>query len=261
MSISSHEFGTPVALVEGEAKEGQHTLRITFQETDEAVEMRLEGRVAGPWASELDRVWVETAPQLAAKKLIIDLHNVTYADAAGKQVLREIYAQTHADIYREHSMGPISGRRNHCKQSRRESKRRVDDADDARNNDQFQKPGTAGTANSSTSCHQRLCRILSRWSSPRCISPGVQLFSEKSDAEGIFIVVSGEVKLSINSSDGKRLILSIAKAGRRFSDSRQCSPACRATMTAETLYPRASPSSIAISSSLLWAAIPRSTRW
>jgi hypothetical protein len=25
----------------------------------------------------------------------IDLRNVTYADAAGKQVLREIYAQTH----------------------------------------------------------------------------------------------------------------------------------------------------------------------
>jgi len=60
--------------------------------------MTLEGRVAGPWASELDRVWVETAPQLASKKLIIDLHNVTYADAAGKQVLRAIYEQTHADL-------------------------------------------------------------------------------------------------------------------------------------------------------------------
>ena len=60
--------------------------------------MRLEGRVAGPWASELDRVWVETAPQLASKKLIIDLHNVTYADAAGKQVLRAIYEQTHAAL-------------------------------------------------------------------------------------------------------------------------------------------------------------------
>ena len=58
--------------------------------------MRLEGRVAGPWASELDRVWVDTAPRIATRKLIIDLHNVTYADAAGKDVLRAIYAQTHA---------------------------------------------------------------------------------------------------------------------------------------------------------------------
>ncbi len=58
--------------------------------------MRLEGRVAGPWASELDRVWLDTAPRLASKKLIIDLHNVTYADATGKQVLSTIYAQTQA---------------------------------------------------------------------------------------------------------------------------------------------------------------------
>jgi len=60
--------------------------------------MRLEGRLAGPWASELDRVWVEAAPRLASKKLIIDLHNVTYADASGKQVLRTIYAQTRAEF-------------------------------------------------------------------------------------------------------------------------------------------------------------------
>lgn len=58
--------------------------------------MRLEGRIAGPWASELDRVWVETAPQLASKKLVVDLHNVTYADASGKHVLKTIYDQTRA---------------------------------------------------------------------------------------------------------------------------------------------------------------------
>lgn len=60
--------------------------------------MKLEGRVAGPWAVELNRVWVETAPQLAEKKLIIDLHNVTYADAVGKHTLRDIYHQTHARL-------------------------------------------------------------------------------------------------------------------------------------------------------------------
>ena len=70
-------FGTSVALLGGKADEGLNTLRITIQDTDEAVEMRLEGRVAGPWASELNRVWVEAAPRLTSKKLIIDLHNVT----------------------------------------------------------------------------------------------------------------------------------------------------------------------------------------
>lgn len=60
--------------------------------------MKLEGRVAGPWANELQRVWGETAPQLLSKRLIIDLQNVTYADAAGKQVLREIYSRTNAEF-------------------------------------------------------------------------------------------------------------------------------------------------------------------
>jgi anti-anti-sigma regulatory factor len=73
-------------------------LRITIQDAAEAVEMRLEGRVAGPWANELNRVWAETASTLQSKKLVIDLHNVTYADASGKQVLRDIYAQTHAEL-------------------------------------------------------------------------------------------------------------------------------------------------------------------
>jgi anti-anti-sigma regulatory factor len=77
---------------------GLNTLRITIQDKAEALEMTLEGRVAGPWASELDRVWVEAAPRLRSKKLVIDLHNVTYADASGKQVLRTIYAQTHAEL-------------------------------------------------------------------------------------------------------------------------------------------------------------------
>lgn len=85
-------------LIGGKAIEGLNTLRITFQNSAERVEMKLEGRVAGPWAGELNRVWVEAAPQFAEKKLIIDLHNVTYADAAGKQALRSIYDETHAEF-------------------------------------------------------------------------------------------------------------------------------------------------------------------
>jgi anti-anti-sigma regulatory factor len=77
---------------------GQNTLRITIKEIDDAMELRLEGRVAGPWAAELSRVWAETAPQLASRKLSIDLHNVTYADESGKQVLKAIYAQTGAAL-------------------------------------------------------------------------------------------------------------------------------------------------------------------
>jgi anti-anti-sigma regulatory factor len=73
-------------------------LRISIEETTEALEMKLEGRIAGPWAAELSRVWVETAPRLAARKLILDLSSVTYADAGGTHLLGQIYSQTSAEL-------------------------------------------------------------------------------------------------------------------------------------------------------------------
>jgi anti-anti-sigma factor len=73
-------------------------LRISIEENQQAAVIKLEGRIAGPWVAELSRVWVETAPQLAYKNLSLDLRSVTYADNAGTQVLRGIYAQTRAEL-------------------------------------------------------------------------------------------------------------------------------------------------------------------
>jgi len=79
-------------------------------------------------------------------------------------------------------------------------------------------------------------RDLESMEFPTLYQPGIQLFSEKSASTGIFIVVSGEVKLSINSSEGKRLILSIAKAGEVLGLSSVLS-GLPSEMTAEVLYP------------------------
>jgi len=76
----------------------QGMLRITLHESESAIRMVLEGRVAGPWVEELDRVWVETASRIGSKKLLIDLKNVTYADAAGKGVLRQIFSHSGAEL-------------------------------------------------------------------------------------------------------------------------------------------------------------------
>ncbi len=62
------------------------------------MEMKLEGRIAGPWVTELGRVWVETAPRLASRKLVLDLSSVTYADAGGTELLGQIYSQTRAEL-------------------------------------------------------------------------------------------------------------------------------------------------------------------
>ena len=73
-------------------------LRITTQKSDTAIEIKLEGRVAGPWVAEISRVWMETAPQLDSRKLLLDLREVTYLDAGGKKVLSDINAQTGAQL-------------------------------------------------------------------------------------------------------------------------------------------------------------------
>lgn len=73
-------------------------LRITTQEDEQAIEIKLEGRIAGPWVAEFSRVWLETAPRLAKRKLVLDLRNVTYVDAFGKQALIHIHAQSGAEL-------------------------------------------------------------------------------------------------------------------------------------------------------------------
>lgn len=73
-------------------------LKITISETGSTMRMKLEGRIAGPWAEELSRVWMERAPLLKSRKLSIDLSEVTYADEAGKKALREVVAHTGAEL-------------------------------------------------------------------------------------------------------------------------------------------------------------------
>jgi hypothetical protein len=60
-------------------------LRISTSEDEQAVAIRLEGRVAGPWV-------------VGEKKLQLDLRGVTFADDSGKQALRKIYAESGAEI-------------------------------------------------------------------------------------------------------------------------------------------------------------------
>ena len=65
---------------------------------------------------------------------------------------------------------------------------------------------------------------------------GMILFSEKDPAPGVYIILEGEIKLSMNSSDGRRLILRIAKKGEILGLASALSgKPCE--MTAETLYP------------------------
>jgi len=93
-------------------------LRITIHETDDAMAITLEGRIAGPWVAELGRAWAEAAPRLSSRKLFLNLRNVTYVDRNGEQALRTIYAATratfrvmgmvHEHLYQTPDLGGVS---------------------------------------------------------------------------------------------------------------------------------------------------------
>jgi CRP/FNR family transcriptional regulator len=71
---------------------------------------------------------------------------------------------------------------------------------------------------------------------PLSYPAGMALFSEKDAAKDVFVVLSGEVKLSINSGEGKRLILRIAKAGEILGLTSTVNGTPH-DVTAETFYP------------------------
>jgi len=80
---------------------------------------------------------------------------------------------------------------------------------------------------------------LADWSAmefPHSYGANITLFAEKEAAQGVFVVLEGEVRLSINSSDGKRLSLRIARRGDILGLSSALS-GNGYEMTAETLYP------------------------
>jgi RNA polymerase sigma-70 factor (ECF subfamily) len=49
--------------------------------------IKLEGRIAGPWAQELHRTWVSLVPSLGSKRVCLDICEVTFVDTPGKQLL------------------------------------------------------------------------------------------------------------------------------------------------------------------------------
>jgi len=67
-------------------------------------------------------------------------------------------------------------------------------------------------------------------------APNITIFSEKDPAQGIYIVLEGAVRVSLNSSEGRRLSLSIARRGEvlGMASALAGSPY---DVTAETLYP------------------------
>jgi outer membrane protein len=66
-------------------------LKITTQFEPGQAMFKLEGKLVGQWAAELERKWKEAQGTGGAQSSVIDLAGVTYIDAEGKRVLSKIH--------------------------------------------------------------------------------------------------------------------------------------------------------------------------
>lgn len=71
-------------------------LRISVTDKANSSTMKLEGKITGPWVEELRNSWLSLAPLLGSRTLCLDLRGVSFVDANGKQLLREIFQKHNA---------------------------------------------------------------------------------------------------------------------------------------------------------------------
>lgn len=73
-------------------------LKISIDDDSNSATLRLEGKLVGPWVAELNRVWRALKPSLGAKKLFLDICEMTFVDRKGTQALRKIFHQSNAEV-------------------------------------------------------------------------------------------------------------------------------------------------------------------
>jgi ABC-type transporter Mla MlaB component len=73
-------------------------LRISVEHLSDSTTLRLDGKVVGPWVGECREVWRSLEDMVGSKLLRIDLRGVSFMDAGGAELLREIYASSGAEI-------------------------------------------------------------------------------------------------------------------------------------------------------------------
>jgi anti-anti-sigma regulatory factor len=66
-------------------------LRITVGQAGTTATIQLEGRLAGPWVKELKTCWLAVKANDPRKPTLVDLTEVSFIDAAGREFLAEMY--------------------------------------------------------------------------------------------------------------------------------------------------------------------------
>jgi anti-anti-sigma regulatory factor len=68
-------------------------LKITIVNGMNMVTLKLEGKLAGPWVDELKRNWRAVNDNSGNKRVLVELSEVTFVDADGRNLLTSMYAE------------------------------------------------------------------------------------------------------------------------------------------------------------------------
>ena len=74
-------------------------LRISMNDQKPMATLTIEGKLVGPWATELGKRWHALCAPLGQRRLRLDLRGVTFVDASGTRILKEIVEATGAEIF------------------------------------------------------------------------------------------------------------------------------------------------------------------
>lgn len=73
-------------------------MKVSISDEATVATLKVEGRVVGPWATELGRTWHALWCLTRQKRLLLDIRGVTFADPNGSRILGEIVRTTGAKI-------------------------------------------------------------------------------------------------------------------------------------------------------------------
>jgi len=68
-------------------------LKITLHDGPRELRLNLEGRLSGPWVSELRQCWSAAASAARGRGTVVDLREVDFVDAQGEALLSEMHRQ------------------------------------------------------------------------------------------------------------------------------------------------------------------------
>lgn len=67
-------------------------LKITSERIADSARLTLEGRLTGPWTTEVNRAW-RSLTQTGAGSLVVDLTGVTFVGEDGKVLLKQMWQE------------------------------------------------------------------------------------------------------------------------------------------------------------------------